>query len=602
MQPADLSVKPVPPAIQGDTHVDRLNALWKLSMQPGLSDAERIRAMLAMAADVLDMDLVVLGEFGDQYTARYVCDRLGVFPEGTVLMLEMVLCHDVQLGREPVHIADMRNHPRCANHALVQHAGLRTYSGLPVTVGDDTRWVLAFLRQQRASPPDPVDIAYMGLIADWLGNALHQSAQKDLLQRIALTDPLTGLPNRRAAEERLKTERARTQRDSHGFALALVDIDHFKMVNDRYGHAVGDEVLKSVARRFEAGLRDGDWVARWGGEEFLFVLHGGTVEAAAGIMERLADKTRSTPIQTSVGSISLSFSAGVAAFGANDSEILPMLEKIDHALYQAKASGRDRIRIAASASLPWNSSLLRQALAENRVRQAAQVIVDLQSGQAIADEALARIEAATGEMIEAKDFVDMAEGLGLMAEIDRQVVRNVMQRCAVRLNQSGSADFSHFVNVSPQFLARRDLVEEMLDNAMNFCHTCKAMEGPIKPIVLELTERQHIVSLEKLRVDLQPFIDFGFRLALDDFGSGYSSYLYLAHLPVSFLKIEGWLVSNMRRDRKVAGIVESLANFARKEGVLTVAEHVEDAETARILADMGVDYGQGWHFGRPQLA
>jgi EAL domain-containing protein (putative c-di-GMP-specific phosphodiesterase class I) len=220
----------------------------------------------------------------------------------------------------------------------------------------------------------------------------------------------------------------------------------------------------------------------------------------------------------------------------------------------------------------------------------------------IADEALARIETATGEIVEARDFVDMAEGLGLMAEIDRRVIRDVMQRCVVRMGRGGTLDFAHFVNVSPQFMARRDLVEEMLENAVNYCQDCALSPGQVKPVVLELTERQHIVSLEKLRADLQPFIDFGFRLALDDFGSGYSSYLYLAHLPVSFLKIEGWLVSNMRRDRKVAGIVESLANFARKEGVRTVAEHVEDAETARILADMGVDYGQGWHFGRPQLA
>ena len=258
---------------------------------------------------------------------------------------------------------------------------------------------------------------------------LHQSAQKDLLQRIALTDPLTGLPNRRAAEERLQKERARTPRDGHGFALALVDLDHFKMVNDRYGHAVGDEVLKAVARRFESGLREGDWVARWGGEEFLFVLHGSTAEEAVGIMERLAGEVRATPIQTSVGAISLSFSAGVAAFGTHDSEILPMLEKIDHALYRAKADGRDQVRMAAQTRIPWNSALLRQALAEDRVRQATQAIVDLQSGQAIADEALARIETATGEIVEAKDFVDMAEGLGLMAEIDRQVMRNVMQRC-----------------------------------------------------------------------------------------------------------------------------------------------------------------------------
>jgi diguanylate cyclase (GGDEF)-like protein len=591
-----------PAAGQGIAHVDRLNALWKLSVQGGLSDPERIRAMLDMAAQVLDMDLVVLGEFGEHYTARYVSDRLGVFPEGSVLPAETALCHIVHQSRTPYHIENLATHPLHAQDALVTELGMRTYSGIPVSVGDEARWVLAFLRRRSEAPPDAVDIAYMDLIADWLGNALHQSAQKDLLQRIALTDPLTGLPNRRAAEERLQMEKARTPRDGHGFALALVDLDHFKMVNDRYGHTVGDEVLKAVARRFEAGLREGDWVARWGGEEFLFVLHGSTVEEAASIMERLAGQARSTPVQTSVGAISLSFSAGVAAFGTNDSETLPMLEKIDHALYRAKADGRDQVRVAAHTHIPWNSELLRQALTDNRVRQASQVIVDLQSGQTIADEALARIESATGDIVEAKDFVDMAEGLGLMAEIDRQVIRNVMRHCVVRMNEGGPTDFAHFVNVSPQFLARRDLVEEMLENAMGYCQACSPMLGPVKPIVLELTERQRIVSLAKLRADLQPFIDFGFRLALDDFGSGYSSYLYLAHLPVSFLKIEGWLVSNMRQDRKVSGIVESLASFARKEGVLTVAEHVEDAETARMLADMGVDYGQGWYFGRPQLA
>jgi len=601
MQPADPTDPRVAEASQGDTHVDRLNALWKLSVQRGLSDAERIRAMLEMATDVLDMDLVVLGEFGEHYTAHYVSDQLGVFPEGTVKMVETVLCHGVQLSREPSHIADLRAHPLYADHPVVRKLGLRTYSGLPVAVGDDARWVLAFLRRRCESPPDAVDIAYMELIADWLGNALHQSAQKDLLQRIALTDPLTGLPNRRAAEERLQKEGARTPRDGHGFALALVDLDHFKMVNDRYGHAVGDEVLKAVASRFQSGLREGDWVARWGGEEFLFVLHGSTLEQAADIMQRLADQARAAPVQTSVGAISLSFSAGVAAFGTNDCGIQPMLEQIDHAMYRAKADGRDQVKTVAQPSVPWNSALLRQALAENRVRQASQPIVDLQSGRIIADEALARIESASGEIVEARDFVDMAEGLGLMAEIDRQVVRGVMQRCVVRMDQGGAPDFAHFVNVSPQFLARHDLVEEMLENAMNYCQTCSVMLGPVKPIVLELTERQRIVSLEKLRADLQPFIDFGFRLALDDFGSGYSSYLYLAHLPVSFLKIEGWLVSHMRQDRKIAGIVESLANFARKEDMRTVAEHVEDAETARILADMGVDYGQGWHFGRPQL-
>lgn len=602
MQPANQPKPQHPTAGQADAHVERLNALWKLSVQPGLSDAERIRAILDMAASVLDMDLVVLGEFGAHFTARYVSDRQGMFPEGTVLMVESVLCHAVHLARQPAHVADLREDPRYASHALVNQLGLRTYSGLPVKVGEDGRWVLAFLRRRCESPPGAVDLAYMELIADWLGNALHQSAQKDLLQRLALTDPLTGLPNRRAAEERLQTEKGRAPRDGHGFALALADLDHFKMINDRYGHAVGDEVLKAVACRFESGMREGDWVARWGGEEFLFVLHGSTAEAAAGIMQRLAGQVRATPIRTSVGDIALSLSAGVAAFDASECDTLSMLEKIDQALYRAKMDGRDQVRVVQSSPGAWNSTLLRQALTEDRVRHASQAIVDLRSGLAIADEALARIVRANGEVIEARDFVDMAEGLGLMAEIDRQVIRGVMQRCVIRMKEGGAPDFAHFVNVSPQFLARRDLVEEMLGNAMHYCGACGVVLGSVKPIVLELTERQRIVSLDKLRADLQPFIDFGFRLALDDFGSGYSSYLYLAHLPVSFLKIEGWLVSHMRQDRKVAGIVESLANFARKEGLRTVAEHVEDAETARILADMGVDYGQGWHFGRPCLA
>ncbi|KAB2325282.1 bifunctional diguanylate cyclase/phosphodiesterase [Betaproteobacteria bacterium SCN1] len=598
MHAHDLSVADIAP---GDTHVDRLTALWKLSVRSGLSDAERIRAMLDMAAAVLDMDLVVLGEFGEQYTARYVSDRLDIFPEGTVLTIEAVLCREVFLRRESQHIPDLRIHPDYAGHPTVTRLGLFSYSGLPIVVGNTAPWVLAFLRRRAGTMVDPVDIAYMELIADWLGNALQQSAQTDLLQRMALTDTLTGLPNRRAAEERLQKEKARIPRDGQGFAIALIDLDHFKSINDRYGHAVGDEVLKAVAHRFEKGLREGDWVARWGGEEFLFVLHGSSAEEASSIIKRLADQVRDMPVRTSVGNIALSFSAGVAAYGKGDGGIEPVLETIDQALYRAKADGRDQVRLVGQAGPQLNGLCLREALAQDRVRYAAQLIVDLQTGEAVADEALARILTPQGEMVEALRFVDIAEGLGLMAEIDSWVIMNVMQRCAARMAAGGSPDFAHFVNVSPQFLARRDLVEQMLAGAMEHCKRCGVTLGPVKPLVLELTERQRVTSLERLRADLQPLIDFGFRLALDDFGSGYSSYLYLANLPVSFLKIEGWLVTHMRQDRKIAGIVESLAGFARKEGMRTVAEHVEDPETAHILADMGVDYAQGWHFGRPQL-
>jgi EAL domain-containing protein (putative c-di-GMP-specific phosphodiesterase class I) len=189
-----------------------------------------------------------------------------------------------------------------------------------------------------------------------------------------------------------------------------------------------------------------------------------------------------------------------------------------------------------------------------------------------------------------------------MPEIDRYITRQAMARCTTALgNGVAGPDFAHFVNLSPQFLARRDLVEEMLTNAQNYCETCGITLGPVKPIVFEITERQFLSNLDTLEADLKPLLDFGFRLALDDFGSGYSSFLYLARLPISFLKIEGWMVANMRKERKIAAIVESLAGFARREGIITVAECIEDGETARVLREMGVHLGQGWHFGRPEL-
>ncbi len=600
MQTMRASPAPRSDALLAGTPADRLNALWKLSVQRDLSDVQRIRAMLSMAAEMLDMDLVILGEFDDGYAARYVCDRIGVFPEGQTLPADDALCRETFLSRRIVHIPDLKRHGKYCEHPVVTHMGLGSYYGLPVEAGGGPRWVLAMLRRPTGEATDPGDLATMELIADWLGHALDHSARTAQLEHMALTDLLTGLPNRRAAEERLQKAWADARQDGRGCALALVDLDHFKSINDRYGHAVGDEVLKIAARRFEAGLREGDWVARWGGEEFLFVLCAGSTEEAGGIVERMAQRMRAEPLRTSVGEISLNFSAGVAALAAGD-EIETLLEEIDQTLYHAKSGGRDRVASVLRASGRMNGVRLREALATDRIRHASQPIVDLAHGEAVADEALARVLTPGGECVDAGEFVDLAEGLGLMAEIDRRVIRSVMQACVARIADGGSPDFAHFVNVSPQFLARRDLVEEMLANAMNYCQACNVAMGPVKPVVLELTERQRIVSLEKLRADLQPFIDFGFRLALDDFGSGYSSYLYLAKLPVSFLKIEGWLISHMLSDRKVAGIVESLANFARKEGVRTVAEHVEDAEIARILADMGVDYAQGWHFGKPQL-
>jgi len=584
-------------------HADRLKVLWQLATRRDLDEAARFHAMLRLASESLDMELAVLGAFNGEYTARYAHDTLGVLPEGSVIPISDAICQQVYLAREPIFIGDLAAHSEFRGHHLVVAAGLHAYAGVPVWAGEEVEGVLAFMRRQPMPQPWPeADIAYMELVSGWLGYHLAQVRQREELERHALTDGLTGLLNRRAAELRLDEELARARRHNEGYALALLDLDHFKAVNDRYGHAVGDEVLKTVARRIEAGLREDDWVARWGGEEFLVFLRNADVRESVFVMERLAAQVKASPIASSAGAIRLTLSAGIGLPTSEDRTFRHAVEMADTCLYRAKANGRDRVEAQDGGGVLWPAQIIKRALRDERLVMANQVIVDLETGLVVADEALARVRLPDGRLLPASDFIEAAEGLGLMAEIDRLVCGQAMSRCASKVGGGVvGADFAHFVNLSPQFLARRDLVEELLVNAMSYCETCEVEFGPIKPVVFEITERQFLRNLDTLEHDLKPLLDFGFRLALDDFGSGYSSFLYLARLPISFLKIEGWMIANMHKERKIRAIVESLARFARQEGIITVAECIEDAESARLLREMGVHLGQGWHFGRPQV-
>mgnify|MGYP000981623231 CR=1 FL=1 len=584
-------------------HAERLRVLWRLATRRDLDEADRFHAMLRLACESLGMELAVLGAVNGEYTARFAHDTLGALPEGTVIPKGDVICRQVLRAREPVFIDDLATHPEFRGHHLVVETGLRAYAGVPVWAGEELEGVLSFLRRQpRLTPWTEADVAYMELVSGWLGYHLAQVRQKEALERHALSDGLTGLLNRRAAEARLDQELARARRHNEGYALALLDLDHFKSVNDRYGHAVGDEVLKVMARRIEAGLREDDWVARWGGEEFLVFLRNADVSEAVFVLERLVAKVKAAPIVTGAGAIHLTVSAGIGLPSGEDRSFQHAVEIADTCLYRAKANGRDRIEAQDGGGVLWPAQIIKRALRDERVVMASQAIVDLASGQVVADEALARVRLPDGRLLPAGDFIEAAEGLGLMPDIDSIICRAAMSRCASKLGGGEfSPDFLHFVNLSPQFLARRDLVEELLDAAKNSCQTCGIDFGPIKPLVFEITERQFLRNLDTLEADLKPLLDFGFRLALDDFGSGYSSFLYLARLPISFLKIEGWMVANMRRERKIRAIVESLARFAHQEGIVTVAECIEDAETARILREMGVDLGQGWHFGYPEV-
>jgi diguanylate cyclase (GGDEF)-like protein len=503
-----------------------------------------------------------------------------------------------------VFFADLSEDPLLGALAVVTQLDLLVYAGTPIWVEDRLWGVLAFAGStapEKAHTQE--DLVFVELLASWIGLLQGQSMQRSRLENLALTDEMTGLPNRRAAELRLGEEIAHARRRSQPFILGLIDLDHFKLINDRYGHGVGDEVLAQFAQVFPGHLRAEDWVARWGGEEFLVCLHTDDMNQAESAFERMREAIRQQAFATSAGGIHLTLSVGLSCFDLEKGTQDSMLANLDSNLYEAKSLGRDRIVTSNKGRGTLQmASLLKAAANEDRILTAYQPIVDLSSREIVADEALVRLQTPEGDILSAASFIHAAEGLNLMADIDSIVASQTMGRCAVNLSSGAiSPHFAHFINLSPQFLARRDLVERLLASAQSYCEACGVNMGPVKPIVFEITERQAIMNLDTLEQDLKFLLDFGFRLALDDFGSGYSSFLYLSRLPVSFLKIEGWMIQNMQNNAKALDLVKSLVEFARNQGITTIAEGVEDEDTARRLQDVGVDWAQGYHFGHPEL-
>ncbi len=440
-------------------------------------------------------------------------------------------------------------------------------------------------------------------ISHWIAIGRDISAQKTQEQEIArhaMEDHLTGLINRRAAEERLRIEWNRAQRANQKFAIALVDIDRFKLVNDQYGHQVGDQALIHVSRMLAANLRGGDWLSRWGGEEFLMCFHGLDGRGALTAGERTRKLVRSRPCKLAEGELQITVSIGISVFGGESQTLETMLTEADSLLYEAKKTGRDRTLCAGlsetrEANFIWEGAQIQSALMENRVRPAYQPIVDLRSGLTVGEEALARIITRGNEIIAAQNFIEAAESLHLVGAIDRVVSTEALSRTALGM-ENGANGQAHFINLSAQFLADPDAVADLLDQATAFPMLKK--NGAQNPMVIEITERQ-TADISVLRKHLKPLMEAGFRLAVDDFGSGYSSFLYLASLPVDFLKIEGWMVNRIVKTARVRQLVQTIVNTAKTFDLRTVAECVEDASTAQVLCDIGVDWAQGHYFAHP---
>jgi diguanylate cyclase (GGDEF)-like protein len=475
---------------------------------------------------------------------------------------------------------------------------------VPIFVGTEWWGFIGFDDRVTRRQWNSAEVEAIKAAANIFGSAIQRRRMVELeerLVRLATFDDLTGLPNRRALKDFMEREHARAVRRQRPYCVALLDLDRFKLINDTFGHAMGDNALAALASTLKDSLRTGDWVGRWGGEEFVCFLPETGVDQAGQVMERLRDRVEFTPVPVDGEAIELSVSIGLAAHEQAGETLEAVLAKADTALYQAKRDGRNRIVHAEGLTPATTSlaSLVQAALRDGRISPAYQAIVSLASGETVAEETLARIITETGEVLPAAQFVPAASQLQLLHRIDHTLIRQSVDRCARRILAGDVRDL--FVNVSADLLRHPRLVEDILSCAEQ---QCVAREEPVagtKPLVIQITECELMGDARRLRESLAPFLESGLRLALGDFGGGYSSFNHLAHLPVAFLKVGAELVALAQGELRARTIIGHIQKIAQDLGLTTIADGVQDETTADILRDLGVDWAQGVWFGSPAL-
>ena len=428
-----------------------------------------------------------------------------------------------------------------------------------------------------------------------------QDENRTLLYQVSY-DPLTRLPNRDAIQQTLKQLHRRFELQQGTYSILLLDLDRFKLVNDTYGHNAGDLLLKKLATEMTESLRPYDNLGRWGGEEFLCILPNTDIQGAIDSAERFRELISEQYVEIDNQQIRTTASIGVANYPHDNQDVSEVLRIVDAMLYEAKRGGRNRV--ASSRDQQGNilsiARQLEEAIGSDNIVPMYQPIVDLQNGELVAQEALARLHTDNGTYLEAGKFIEAALHLQMTHKIDHAITKQTILYCSQRV-LDGKQPLPHFVNVSADLLRHPNLVEDIFATALSQCQACGDRIGPQKPLVIEITEQQLLSDVKDAKRILQPFIDFGLRLAVDDFGSGYSSLHYLAELPITFLKIDGRLVQRVTQDRKVRAIVKGIQNIADDLDLITIAEYVEDQATLNALRELGVSWGQGYFFGRPEL-
>ena len=418
-------------------------------------------------------------------------------------------------------------------------------------------------------------------------------------------DPLTGLPNRLAFSERLRLLLDGAKHGNEQHVLLYMDLDQFKVVNDTCGHHAGDELLMNMAHILRNSVRRDDMIARLGGDEFAGLLPHCSIEVAERVANKLRESIQNFSFYWQERVFNVGVSIGIVGIGPEWDSADDILRAADIACYAAKEEGRNRLHVYKQADEAMSmrveqlgmASQIQLALREDRFTLYAQPLKPLTTTPADAGlhlEILVRMIDRDGKTIAPGLFIGAAERYNHMQSIDRWVISATLARLHQALNTPGMPVLKHVgINLSGHSMADEGMMAFTEKEVRHY-------NFPAGLICFEITETAIISNMHQALNFIQRMKALGCTFALDDFGSGLSSFAYLKSMPVDFLKIDGAFVRDIESDRHDRTFVEAINQVGHTLGLKTIGEFVENAATERILRGMGVDYAQGYGISPPK--
>ncbi|GJJ01980.1 hypothetical protein RugamoR64_25180 [Duganella rhizosphaerae] len=432
-----------------------------------------------------------------------------------------------------------------------------------------------------------------------LENFEHRAARKhaeERMQYLAQFDPLTGLPNRAQLQEHAHHALALARRKHESVALMMLDLDHFKDINDSLGHSTGDELLCELARRLRASLREQDIVARLGGDEFIFMLESLRADEAAEVARKLLELI-DQPVRVGPHDLKVTASIGVAMYPADGADLETLLQRADAAMYQVKQGGRHGLRFFTAAMQQRAArhlqlvNALRYALEREQMHVLYQPQISLKNRRIVGAEALLRWSTPELGVVSPAEFIPAAEESGLIQSIGTWVLRQAVRQARAWLDQ-GLPPIVMAVNLSAiQF--RNGELPELISQIL------EEESLPPEYLELELTEAVAVHDPQGAISIMNKLHERGVRMSIDDFGTGFSSLSHLKKFKVYKLKIDQSFVRDISTDAEDRAIVSAIINMARSLGLQTIAEGVETAEQQAFLRGQHCDEMQGYYFSKP---